>query len=171
MLTSVMLRERTAADLPGCVEALREVHRQDRYPTWWPEDPAGWLSPPGTAAAWVALDDDGSVLGHLCVVSPVDDPMVADTLGAGVDRLAAVSRLFVSSRARGRGLSLGTSLLAAVCDWADSADLRLMLHVLDNGAPAVNLYERLGWQLVDRRKADWLTPEGARQRVRVYVAP
>lgn len=171
MLTSVMLRARTDSDLPGCVATLHAVHRQDRYPTWWPEDPAGWLSPLGTVAAWVALDDDGSVLGHVCVVSPVEDHMVAETLGVSVDRLAAVSRLFVSPAARGRALRLGSRLLDAARDWAELSGLQLMLDVLDDGAPAVELYERCGWQLVDRRQTDWLTPEGLRHGVRVYVAP
>lgn len=166
-----MLRERTATDLPGCVEALREVHQQDRYPTWWPDDPLGWLTPPGTTAAWVALDDDGSVLGHLCVVNPVDDPVVAELLDVPTQELAAVSRLFVSPRARGRGLSLGSKLLTASRNWADATGRRLMLDVVDDGAPPVDLYERSGWILVDCRQADWLTPEGVRHPIRVYVAP
>lgn len=171
MLMLVRVRERTAGDLPGCFDALREVHRQNNYPRWWPEDPAAWFDPPGTVAAWVALDDDGSVLGHLCVVTPVDDVIVAQTLGVDVDRLAVVSRLFVSPRARGRGLSLGTRLLSVARDWADAAGRRLMLDVIDDGSPAVDLYERSGWILVDRRHTDWSTPEGERCPIRVYVAP
>ena len=35
----------------------------------------------------------------------------------------------------------------------------------------MRLYDRLGWEVVDRRPADWLTPDGVRLPVRVYLAP
>lgn len=37
--------------------------------------------------------------------------------------------------------------------------------------PAVALYERFGWRLVDRRPANWTTATGARPYLRVYLAP
>jgi hypothetical protein len=46
-----------------------------------------------------------------------------------------------------------------------------MLDVVDVGTPAIRLYERLGWRLVDRRQADWVTPQGERLPVRIYLAP
>ena len=172
MLVGVDVRPRTDEDLAGCIRALEAVHRSDGYPTWWPVDPAGWLSPSGCAAAWVAYDDvTGSILGHVCVVRGVDDSMVASLTGVTTDRLASVSRLFVSPAARGRGLGLGASLLAAVSSWTSALDLRLMLDVVDSGAQAIELYERIRWRLVDRRLADWVTPQGARLPVRIYLAP
>jgi len=88
MLVGVDVRPRTDEDLAGCVRALGAVHMADGYPTWWPVDPAGWLSPSGCAAAWVAHDDVmGSILGHVCVVHGVDDPMVALLTGVSTDRL------------------------------------------------------------------------------------
>jgi GNAT superfamily N-acetyltransferase len=172
MLVGVDVRPRTDEDLAGCVLALGAVHMADDYPTWWPVDPAGWLSPSGCTAAWVAHDDvTGSILGHVCVVRGVDDPVVALLAGVSTDRLASVSRLFVSPVARGRGLGLGTSLLAAVSSWTSAHDYRLMLDVVDVGTPAIKLYERLGWRLVDRRQADWVTRQGERLPVRIYLAP
>jgi GNAT superfamily N-acetyltransferase len=97
--------------------------------------------------------------------------MAALLTGVSTDRLASVSRLFVSPAARGRGLGLGTSLLAAVSSWTSAHGLRLMLDVVDNGAPAIRLYERIGWRLVNRRQADWVTPQGERLPVRIYLAP
>jgi GNAT superfamily N-acetyltransferase len=97
--------------------------------------------------------------------------MVALLTGVSTDRLASVSRLFVSPVARGRGLGLGTSLLAAVSSWTSAHDFRLMLDVVDDGAPAIRLYERIGWCLVDRRQVDWVTPQGERLPVRIYLAP
>jgi GNAT superfamily N-acetyltransferase len=140
----VIVRERADEDLPTCVEALEAVHVLDVYPTYWPHDPAGWLSPAGCAAAWVGLDDDGTVLGHVCVVGDVDDPVVAALVGIPVERLVSVSRLFVSPTARGRGLGLGTALLAEAQRWSEERELQLMLDVVDDGGPAVGLYERSG---------------------------
>ncbi len=168
MLSDVRVRPRSEEDLPGCVLALRAVHASDGYPTWWPEDPGAWLSPREHAVAWIA-EDEGAVLGHICVVRGVDDPMVATLAGINTDRLVSVSRLFVSPAAR--GLGLGAALLGAAASWSWVHDSRLKLDVIDDGAPAVRLYERLGWRLVDRRQADWVTPEGDPLTVRIYLSP
>jgi len=56
----------------------------------------------------------GSILGHVCVVRGVADPIALPT-GVSTGRLASVSRLFVSPAARGRGVGLGASLLAIRC--------------------------------------------------------
>ena len=165
------VERRHAHHLDGCVAALRAVHESDGYPTWWPEDPAAWLNPPGTAAAWVACARDGTVLGHVCVIRGVDDSTVTSLVGAPPSDLASVSRLFTSPAVRGSGLALGTALLTTAQQWTREQGLHLMLDVVDDGAPAVSLYERLGWRLVDCRDAHWTTPEGLRHRVRIYLEP
>lgn len=152
------VRERTPGDLPACVAVLREVHEADGYPTVWPDDPVGWLHP--GEPAWVAEDPAG-VLGHVAVVR------IAAVLGDA----PAVSRLFVSPRARGRGLGTGAALLARAQGWAVRRGLPLVLDVVEDGGPAAELYERLGWELVGRRDADWVTPAGVRHRERIYRAP
>jgi GNAT superfamily N-acetyltransferase len=164
----VTVRRRRAKDLPGCVRALEVVHATNAYPMWWPADPTGWLSPAGLAAAWVA-ELAGVVVGHVCLVRGVEDPLVTSLTGAHRDQLATVSRLFVAPEARGRGLA--ASLLAAATAHASAQGLELMLDVVDDGGPAVALYERLGWRLVDRRLTDWITPSGGRLPMRVYLAP
>src|SRR5665811_986397 len=70
----VSVRRRAVGDLPGCVRALEAAHAADAYPMWWPADPAGWLSPVGWTAAWVA-ELAGVVVGHVCVVRGVEDPL------------------------------------------------------------------------------------------------
>ncbi len=165
----MIVRRRTDQDLPNCVRALEAVHAADGYPSRWPEQPAGWLCPSGCAAAWVAEQEPDTILGHICVVLGVDDPVVTAAIGATPRQLARVSRLFVAPAARGRGL--GPTLLTTLSSWTSERGLRLMLDVVEDARTAVALYERLGWRLVDRRPADWLTPQGIYLPVRVYVAP
>jgi GNAT superfamily N-acetyltransferase len=166
MLGTVIVRACTDEDLPGCVRALRAVHERDGYPAWWPDDPAAWLCPSGYGAGWVAHDEAGEILGHVCVVLNPEALSVALDDGG---RLVGVSRLFVAPAARGRGLRLGERLLAAAQDWAFGHGSQLVLEVVDDGGPAVALYERLGWRLVDRRVADWVTPSGHRHHLRIYL--
>ena len=108
------MRRRAVEDLPGCVRVLEAVHAANAYPMWWPADPAGWLSPVGWTAAWVA-ELAGVVVGHVCVVRGVEDPLVTSLTGAGPDRLGMVSRLFVAPEARGRGLRLAPGCRVLVC--------------------------------------------------------
>jgi GNAT superfamily N-acetyltransferase len=171
-LDGVVVRERTDDDLPGCVAALRTVQAVHAYPTAWPADPAGWLSPAGLVAAWVAgpagEDPEGEIIGHVAVVAAADEAVAAYT-GTPPDRLVAVTRLFAVPAVRGRGT--GAALLAAVTAHAADAGRRLWLDVIDEGGPAIALYERLGWRLVDRRPAGWVPQDGRRRTVRVYAAP
>jgi GNAT superfamily N-acetyltransferase len=134
---------------------------------WWPANPSEWLSVPGLSSAWVA-ELGGVVVGHVSVVRPANDPVVAALAGVPSDALAMVSRLFVAPA--GRGYGLGSALLGAAHDYAATQGLRLMLDVVDDARPAVALYERLGWRLVERRVADWTTPEGHRPPLRVYLS-
>ncbi len=127
------------------------MHESNGYPTWWPKDPAAWLSPAGFAAAWVACGDDETVLGHICVIRGVDDPMVASLVGAPTEHLASISRLFTSPAVRGLGLGLGAQLLAAAQKWTRGQGLHLMLDVVDDGAPAVSCTSGSG--------GDWSTIE------------
>ena len=64
---AVLVRGRRPDDVAGCVTALAEVHRLDGYPTRWPADAAGWLTPAGLRAAWVAVVE-GTLAGHVALV-------------------------------------------------------------------------------------------------------
>lgn len=168
MMQDVSLRIRSDEDLPRCVQTLAAVHAADGYPACWPTDPAGWLDPPGLVAAWV-VEHAGGIAGHVGMVRDLDDPALTALTGAPARRLASVTRLFVGPSARGRGV--GARLMDEVSRSAVQQGLQLVLDVVDDGGPAVALYERLGWRTVDRRLADWTTPDGHRLPVRIYVAP
>ncbi|MEU8154062.1 GNAT family N-acetyltransferase [Micromonospora sp. NPDC048986] len=156
------MRRRRATDLDGCVAALAEVHRVDGYPLNWPADPHRWLREPHPARAWVAVDADAAVVGHVAVhriPDPVDGPQGRPT--------AEVARLFVAPRAR--GLALGSALLDRARQWADKRATDLVLELAAGGTAAAALYERAGWQWVGTSTAPWTAPDGSPVSLRHYT--
>ncbi|WNI26246.1 GNAT family N-acetyltransferase [Streptomyces sp. ITFR-16] len=160
------IRRRRDADMKACLDALFTVYEEDRYPARWPADPAGWLTPDGLLAAWVAVAGP-DVLGHVALTR-TDDVLAA---GAGLppDELASVSRLFARASARRRGVA--QALLDVVADAAASDGRRLVLEVEDGGAAAVALYERAGWRRTGSRSGDWTTADGRTALLHTYLAP
>ncbi|MEO3770353.1 GNAT family N-acetyltransferase [Micromonospora sp. B9E7] len=160
-MTTPRIRRRRAADLDGCVAALAKVHRIDRYPLNWPADPRRWLREPRQADAWVAVDDDAAIVGHVSVQVPsrADAPLARPT--------AEVARLFVVPRAR--GLALGGALLGRVRQWARERGTDLSLEVTSEGAAAAALYERTGWRHVGTSIAPWTAPDGSAVSLRHYA--
>jgi GNAT superfamily N-acetyltransferase len=145
-----LVRVRLAADLPGCVAALRAVHEADAYPLNWPADPLGWLDPPGLARAWVAELPEGTIAGHVAV------------------QAGELCRLFVTPAARRR--SVGTALVREATAWAAEHDISLTLDVADERrSPAVAFYAATGWQHTDTTRADWTAPDGTPVHLRHYT--
>ncbi|GIF53007.1 acetyltransferase (GNAT) family protein [Asanoa ferruginea] len=145
-----MIRFRQAADLDGCVAALRAVHEADAYPLNWPSDPGSWLNPAGLLAAWVHVDSDGAIAGHLAVQQPGE-----------------LCRLFVTPAARRR--SVGRDLVAEATAWAAARDLPLTLNVTDEKrSAAVAFYEATGWRHTHTEPADWTGPDGGPVTLRHY---
>ncbi|OZC45217.1 hypothetical protein CH286_18320 [Rhodococcus sp. WWJCD1] len=144
----VVVRSRDPADLPLCVEALIDVHKSDDYPHRWPHDPADWLTPENMAAARVA-EHENRIVGHVVIV---------DKAGA-----LWVSRLFV--RPGHRGSLVGDALLRQARIGGAS-----MLDVIERSGKAIELYERTGWTLFDRRPAEWIMSDGRRPVERIYRA-
>ena len=106
-MNTLHIRSRVNGDLPGCVAALTEVHAADGYPSRWPAETAGWLTPADMLHAWTAHLDD-TVVGHVVMRSVADDAMaslLAASGGVPPGRLASLSRLFVVPRARRRGVA------------------------------------------------------------------
>lgn len=166
----ISVRKRAAADLDACVEVLAEVHENDGYPVNWPHDPAGWLAPPESPAAWVALLDD-RVVGHICLSHARPGDAAPDhwssRTGTSPARTAVVSRLFVSPEARGHGI--GALLLSGLVRDARERGLHPVLDVVTSDRSAAALYERQGWTLMATDEQRW----GPDQTVQVhcYAAP
>src|ERR1700760_3257564 len=112
----VRVRPRNGTDLELCVRGLAAVFQDGGYPTNWPADPGGWLTPHGIIGAWVASTEELPVAGHLLLLGRSD--------GA-----AEVSRLFVAPAARRHGVA--QSLLGRAIDWATAHELDLELEVTD----------------------------------------
>lgn len=139
----MLIRERSGQDVPGCVRALRAVHERDGYPAVWPSDPDRWVTSSGAdTAAWVAVDGDGTVRGHVAASAGVSDTVLSALPGRPAERLLSVVRLFVDPAGRGR--AVGAALMTAAAAYARSCALQPTLEVADSGAAARRLYDRLG---------------------------
>ncbi|MGW2095097.1 GNAT family N-acetyltransferase [Promicromonospora sukumoe] len=170
-MPDLMIAQRHTAHLDRVAVALRQVHESDGYPMVWPEDPVAWLTPEGSIGAWVALSD-GAVVGHVMLVAADGVEQVdrlAECAGVSVAGLAAVSRLFVTPKARGSRIA--TALLERVEDAPTRRGRRLVLDVVDDGGPAVRLYDRLGWRRVAEGPAGWAGPDGTHPPTASYLCP
>jgi len=166
-----IIRARRHDDLGRCVALLAAVHAADGYPARWPADPHAWLTPENLLGAWVAEGDDG-LRGHVALCAAAGDdaaPVWSAATGLPVDRIAAVSRLFVVPRARGRGV--GATLLAAACAEASARGLHPALDVVDHDRRARALYERAGWRRIASAPAPWALANGEHPLMHYYLAP
>ncbi|GGK00148.1 GNAT family N-acetyltransferase [Streptomyces camponoticapitis] len=166
----VSVRRREAPDLDACVRVLADVHESDGYPVDWPQDPAGWLAPPESPPAWVALLD-GTVVGHICLSrarsGDTAPGLWSGRTGTRPEETAVVSRLYVSPKARGHGI--GALLLAETVREARARGLHPVLDVVTSDRSAAALYERQGWTLMATGEQRW-GPDRTVQ-VHSYAAP
>jgi GNAT superfamily N-acetyltransferase len=165
----VLIRPRRTDDLAACADLVRDVHAADRYPRYLPDDIASFLAPSDPYGCWVA-EQDGEVLGHVALVPrglPATLEVAAGALGRPADQLAVVARLLVSPRARGRGA--GRMLLAAATAEAAARGLRPVLDVDTDLAPAIALYESMGWTCAGAVTVRW--GDGRTLTEYVYLGP
>lgn len=146
------ITERADTHLDPLVEVLWRVHLGG-YPASWPEAPAAWLCPDGSLGAWVAVDDDDLVIGHVGLAVP--EP----------GRMPTVTRLFVEPDRRGAGVA--DALLEAAERACPGTHVRL--DVTEETPAAWRLYERHGWRLTGRGPADWCKPTGEVPTMRYYA--
>ncbi|WP_344964592.1 GNAT family N-acetyltransferase [Streptomyces thioluteus] len=163
------VRPRTEGDLEDCARILGEVHRRDGYPVNWPARPGAWISEAAGLGAWVA-EREGRVVGHVALAPGSEGDLApgvwSERSGTGRELTAVVARLFVSPRARGRGI--GALLVGRAVREARSRGLQPVLDVVASDAAAAALYERLGWELMATVEQWW----GPRRTVtvRCYAA-
>jgi GNAT superfamily N-acetyltransferase len=106
-----------------------------------PDDVRDFLVTTNGLAAWVC-EIDGRLVGHIALHTVWSDEVaeVASlSLGQSGDKLGSISRLFVEPGAR------GTGLLTIATNEARERSLTPVLDVVTTFAPALALYERLGW--------------------------
>lgn len=155
----IRIRNRDAAGIDLCVQALAAVHRTSGYPTNWPVDPSRWLTPPGTIEAWTAGANEMPIAGHVVLRQLPDHPTG--------DGAVEVSRLFVNPEARRQGIA--RALLQKAMNWAAANERDLTLEVTDHLRAAIALYERLGFRLAGTKRADWTTPDGQPVTLHQYI--
>ena len=99
---------------------------------------------------FLLADAEGDVVGWMTA-----EP---DDLGGGG---GAELGMGIVERSRRRGI--GSLMVAAAVDWAESAGVdRLHLEVFPHNEPAIRLYRRFGFVEVDRRIAAWPRRSGER---------
>jgi len=150
------------------VRLLADVHREDGYPTYWPDDPVDWLSPRRMLGALVA-EERGRIAGHIALAAVASGrPAATWSEAAGVPTagLASISRLFVAHDARGAGT--GAALLEAACIDAERRGLRAVLDVVETNRDAIRLYERHGWRRV--HSEPWSEARGEQLTLHYFVS-
>lgn len=154
----------------ACVAVLAAVHEHSGYPTNWPADPGGWLSPASLLSAWVA-ECDGRVLGHIGLAASTGDDVAPGLwklrAGGHAADTCVITRLFVAPAARGRGV--GALLVGRAAEEARSLGRHPVLDVVTTDTSAIALYERLGWEFLADREQRW--GPGQTVTVRCYAAP
>ena len=143
------VRPRTDADVEACLAIALEVRERDGYPPHLPTELRRFVASPDAVAAWVAVDGDERVVGHVALHRSSSDEVIELARAAtGRDEagLAVVARLFVAPTARRTGA--GTALLRTAAGEAHRLDRDAVLDVGAHFDAAIALYEREGWKRI-----------------------
>jgi GNAT superfamily N-acetyltransferase len=158
---------RESCHIPACIETLRAVHAADGYPERWPDDPAGWLAPADTLAAWIA-GDPSLVTGHVLVgaLNATQFEVFAPFTPRAAAELAVVRRLFVHPAYRSHGIA---QLLLSACVRRILQEGRhAVLETMEDSLPAIRLYEGCGWRRLGTAATTWSRLSGKRAIVHLY---
>ena len=120
-------------------------------------------------AAWV-FETDGRIEGHIALHTIWSDEvaeLASISVGRSREALVSISRLLVALGARGRGI--GESLMSAAVNEARVSGLWPVLDVVTTYAPAIALYERLGWTHIGTFA--FPMPNGETIDEHIYAAP
>lgn len=155
---TIVIRRAEAADAAALVDLATAVSAE---PEGWLLADSGWRSVGEErryiralrrhphAALFVAVDGDDMV-GRLSLTR---DPNPASAHVADLG-------LMVAATHRRRGV--GRTLLATAEEWARTSGVsKLELHVFPHNAPAIALYERVGYEREGHRRDHYRRPDGA----------
>jgi GNAT superfamily N-acetyltransferase len=166
---SAVIRPRQDEDLPALAKLLEVIQPLEGYPKSRPESLENFVRDERVISAWV-VEEQGVVVGHALIkeqlVGGIDDIVHRHT-GWPKDRLAAVSRVFVSPETRGKGYA--RQLLRHCVQEARRRDLLPYLDV-DTQTPAPRaLYASEGWQSLEITTVTF--PSGVTLELDVLVLP
>jgi len=152
---ALTVREATIADLP----TIDDIHVSSRRATYRGQVSDHYLDvtmPAASREDWqrrlpqllagagrvLMAEADGEPVGFVAAFAPDEQSSVyINNLHARPDR---------------KGLGVGSTLLAAVAQWARASGARAMhLKVLETNTPAIGFYESRAWRCVDRVDDTW----------------
>ncbi|KAF2718810.1 putative acetyltransferase, partial [Polychaeton citri CBS 116435] len=167
------VRPRQSSDLDQCSAILRAVHATSGYPVEGVEDTDAILTASTCLKAWVAesaISAPKAIIGHVAL-SAASETDISVSLWYSQNpsereagRTAVLGRLFVDPAAQGAGAA--TKLMGAAVEEAKSQGLRLVMFALEKDAPAMRLYDRLGWRRFAEGVYEWRDQEGGERRMR-----
>ena len=164
----MIVRARTDDDLDALARIAAEVQRLDGYPVRFSLDLRAFVESAGALAAWVAVDGEGDVIGHVVLNARSSAAVMARaTEVLGHDRVGVVARLLVAPTARRSGTA--ALLLRTAAADARRRGLHPILDVVATSAAPRALYEREGWRDVGTVRA--VFGDGFSVDEAVYVAP
>jgi GNAT superfamily N-acetyltransferase len=145
----VRIRRRKDNHVASCSRLLGLVSSENGYPFPRPVSRRGWLTEEDVLDAWIA-EQDGRVQGHVAITRVDSDPTTAlrwrEVTGLPASELVGVSRFFVRSSARGRGL--GSALLETAVEASRARGLIPVAQMVSTSRRGIPLYDRAGWRMV-----------------------
>lgn len=139
----ISIRRRTEEDIDGCVSLLQHIQDTDGYPQG-VVNLREFLTKDYIEDAWIA-ESNGKIIGHISTGQPSEDLAVDlwKKRHPGDNAVAVLSRLFIDSNYRNKGIS--DKLVEAAVSFNASKGMRLLLWVVVANEAAIRLYDRLGW--------------------------
>jgi len=156
----LVVRTRTADDLPALLAILARSHERHGYPRRSEVVRADWLATDDELVGLVAVAC-GRVVGHVALHPAATGPdhdlgevrataLWSQATAVPAQRLAVVSRLVTDGSVHGAGRALMSAVVHAA-----AGSGRTPVLLVDPVADARSFYGRLGWQEVGTARQHW----------------